>query len=97
MDFITCLPKVLGKDCIFLVVDILTKFYHFFVITTSFTLEQVADLFFREVFRLHGLPKSIVSDRNNWCLSAIWKKLFKIVETNFPPIKRYNPQIDIQT
>ena len=51
MDFITGLPKVLGNDCIFLVVDILTKFANLFSITTSFTGSQVAKLLFRYFFR----------------------------------------------
>ena len=72
MDFITGLPKVLGKDCIFVVVDRLTKFSHLFSITTSFTAAQVAELFFREIFRLQGLLKSIANDRYNIFLSAFW-------------------------
>ena len=47
MDFIIGLPKVLGKDCIFVVVDRLTKFAHFFAINMSFTVSQVHELFFR--------------------------------------------------
>jgi hypothetical protein len=57
MDFITGLPKVQGRDCIFDVVDILTKFSHFFTILTEYKAHQVPKLFFREVFRLHGFPK----------------------------------------
>ena len=64
MDFITDLPKYLSKDCIYVVVDRLTKFAHFFSVTSSFSAAQVADIFFKEIFRLHGLPKSIVSDRD---------------------------------
>ena len=59
MDFITGFPKVFGKDCIFVVVNRLTKFSHFFIVNTTFTSAQVSELFFKEVFRLHGLPKSI--------------------------------------
>ena len=70
MDFISRLPKVLGKDCIFVVVDRLAKFYHFVSITTTFSAAQVVDIFFKEVFRLHGLPKSIVSDRDIIFFSA---------------------------
>ena len=77
MDFITGLPKVFGKDCIFVVVDWLTKFDHLFVVTGTFTAAQVAKLFFKEVFRLHGLPKSIVSDRDSIFLSAFWQELSK--------------------
>ena len=46
MDFITNFPKVFGKDCIFVVVDRLTKFAHLFVVTTSFTFAQVYELIF---------------------------------------------------
>ena len=65
MDFITRLPLVQGKDYIYVVVDRLTKFAHFFAILSKYSRAQVAELFFREVFRLHGLPKTIVSDRDN--------------------------------
>ena len=47
MDFITGFPKVFGKDCIFVVVDRLTKFAHSFVFTTTFTVAQVDELFFK--------------------------------------------------
>jgi hypothetical protein len=63
MDFITWLSKMQGRDCIYVVVDRLTKFSHFFAISSEYKEAQVADLFFREIFRLHGLPKNIVSDR----------------------------------
>ena len=56
MDFITSLPKVNGKDCIFVVVDRLTKYTHFFAIPSDLQAAQFADLFFREVFCPHGLP-----------------------------------------
>jgi hypothetical protein len=55
MDFITGLSKVQGRDCIYVVVDRLTKFVHFFSIPSEYSASQVADIFFREVFKLHGL------------------------------------------
>jgi hypothetical protein len=76
MDFITGLPKTQGKDCIFVVVDRLMKFAHFFSIATDFSAAQVAELFFREIFRLHGLPKTIVSDRYSRFMSTFWQELF---------------------
>eukprot|EP00253_Pinus_taeda_P004559 PITA_04559 len=72
MDFITGLPMVQGKDCIFVVVDRLTKNAHFFAISTHYTAAQVAELFFREVFRLHGLPKTITSDRDSRFMGRFW-------------------------
>ena len=60
MGFITGLPMVQGKDCIFVLVDQLTKYAHFLAISAHYIAAQVAELFFREIFRLHGLPKTIV-------------------------------------
>lgn len=65
MVLIFGLPSVQGKDCIFAVVDRLNKFTHFFAILTRYSASQVAKLFFREVFRLHELTKTIVSDRDS--------------------------------
>ena len=70
MDFITGLPKVQGQDFLYVIVDRLTKFAHFFAISSDYSASQVADLFFREVFRLHGLPKTIVNDRDSKFTSA---------------------------
>ena len=75
-----------------MVEDRLTKFSHLFYITTTFTTIQVVELFFKEFFRLHGLPKSIVSDKDNIFFSAFWQELFKIVGTNLTPITIYHPQ-----
>ena len=76
MDFITGLPKVQNKDCIYVVVNILTKFDHFYVILTEYGEVQVAELFFREVFRLHGLPRNIISDRDSQFMGTFWRELF---------------------
>jgi hypothetical protein len=97
MDFIIGLPKFQGKDCIFVVVDRLTKFAHLFAIATDFSAAQVPDLFFREVFRMHGLPKTIVSDRYSRFMSTFWHELFRLVGTALTPSTRYHPQMDGQT
>jgi transposase InsO family protein len=97
MDFITGLPRAQAKDCIFLVVDRLTKFAHFFSIATDFNATQVADLFFREIFRLHGLPKTIVSDRDIRFMSTFWQELFRLVGMALIPSTSYHPQTDGQT
>lgn len=97
MDFITGLPKVQGKDCIYVVVDRLTKFGHFFAISTGFTALQVADLFFKEVFRLHGAPRNIISDRDSKFMSLFWQELFKLCGTELTPSTSYHPQTDGQT
>lgn len=88
MDFITGLPQVQERDCIYVVVDRLTKFSHFFAIPSKFSATQVAKLFFRDVFRLHGLPKTIVSDRDSRFMGGFWQELFQLVGTNLTPSTR---------
>lgn len=96
MDFITRLPQIHDKDCIFVVVDRLTKFSHFFAITTKFTIVQIAELFF-EVFCLHGLPKIIISDRDNTFLNIFWEQLFRLTSTELNHNTSYHPQTNGQT
>jgi hypothetical protein len=91
MDFITRLPKVQGKDSIYVVVDRLTKFAHFNAISTDSNAVEVAELFFREVFRLHGLPLNIVSDRDNWFTSTFWRELFRLLGIELTPNTSYDP------
>jgi hypothetical protein len=97
MDFITGLPIVQGKDCIFVVVDRLTKFAHLFAIPTNYKAIQVVDLFFREVFWLHGLPRQIVSDRDGCFINAFWQEIFKLTCTELATSTIYHPQTDGQT
>ncbi len=94
MDFITGLPMVQGKDCIFVIVDWLTKYSHFFAISAHYIAAQVAELFFREIFKLHGLPKTIVNDRNKRFMGGFWQELFRLVETKLTPSTNYHPQRD---
>ena len=58
---------------------------------------EVAGLFFREFFRLHGLPKTIVSDRDRKLTSAFWKELFRLVGTKLATNTSYHPRSDVQT
>jgi hypothetical protein len=97
MDFITSLHKVQGKDCIYVVVDILTKLSHFYTILTYYSAFRVADVFFMEVFRLHGLPKNIVSDKDSRFIGTFWRELFRLVGTELTPSTSYYPQTDGQT
>jgi hypothetical protein len=92
MDFIIEFPKAQGKDYIFVVVDKLKIFSHFFSIAIDFSATQLAKLFFREIFRLHGLPKTIVSDRDSRFMSTFWQELFRLVATTLTPSTSYHPQ-----
>jgi hypothetical protein len=94
MDFTTSLPKVQGKDYIYVVFDRLTKFAHFYAIPTEYNAVQVVELFFREVFRLHGLPRNIISGRDNWFIGTFWRDLFRLVGTELTPNTNYHPQAD---
>jgi hypothetical protein len=64
MGFITCLPKSEGKEVIMVVVDRLTKFAHFLPLSHPYTVTDVAKIFFDNIYKVYGLPTSIISDRD---------------------------------
>ena len=65
MDFVTHLPQTLQRhDAVWVIVDRLTKSAHFLVMRMTFSLERFCQLYIREIVRLHGVPVSIVSDRD---------------------------------
>jgi hypothetical protein len=69
----------------------LTKFAHFYAIPTDYNAVQVAELFFREVFRLYRLPRNIVNDRDSQFIGAFWRELFRLVGTELTPNTSYHP------
>lgn len=73
MDFIMGLPRAQGRDCIYVVVDRLKNYAHFFPIAITYSATHVVEVFFREVFRLHGLPQIFVSDRDSCFMSHFWQ------------------------
>jgi len=76
MDFVTSLPNTpKGHDAIWVIVDRLTKSAHFIPINISFPVSQLAEIYIREIVKLHGIPSSIVSDRDPRFTSRFWKVL----------------------
>jgi hypothetical protein len=97
MDFIEGLPLSHGCNSILVVVDRYTKYAHFLPLNHPFTAQGVARLVLDNVVKLHGLPKSIVSDRDRIFTSIFWKELFSLFDTSLLISSSYHPQTDGQT
>ncbi|KAL0562097.1 hypothetical protein IC582_002547 [Cucumis melo] len=98
MDFITGLPRTLrGFTVIWVVVDRLTKSAHFVPGKSTYTASKWAQLYMSEIVRLHGVPVSIVSDRDARFTSKFWKGLQTAMGTRLDFSTTFHPQTDGQT
>ena len=98
MDFVVGLPRTReGHDAIWVVVDRLRKSAHFLPVHTTSSMDQYAQLYIKEIVRLHGVPRSIVSDRDSRFTSTFWKSLHKTMGTTLAFSTAFHPQTDGQS
>ena len=97
MDFVSGLPRTSkGHNSIWVVIDHLTKSAHFIPVKTTYTLDRLAELYVREIVRLHRVPNSIVSDRDSRFISKFWRSLQHALGTKFKFSTSFLPQTDGQ-
>ena len=98
MDFVTGLPRTrMGYDAVWVIVDRLTKSAHFLPIRFSCSLDELARLYIKEIVRLHGVPSTIVSDRDPRFTSRFWGVFQRAFGTQLSLSTAYHPQTDGQS
>ncbi|KAI3730127.1 hypothetical protein L6452_18803 [Arctium lappa] len=98
MDFVTKLPKALrGNDTIWIIVDRLTKSAHFLAMRETLPMDKLAKLYIDKVVSRHGIPLSIVSDRDSWFISRFWGTLHQELGTRVNLSTTYHPKTEGQS
>ncbi|GJR85943.1 putative reverse transcriptase domain-containing protein [Tanacetum coccineum] len=98
MDFITKLPRSKsGHDTIWVIVDKLTKSAHFLAIREDYSTEKLAKIYIDEIVTRHGVPVSIISDRDGQFTSRCWQTVQKALGTRLDMSTAYHPQTDGQS
>jgi transposase InsO family protein len=97
VDFIVELPESHGYDAIMCIVDSLTKCAHFIPTHTTMNTEETALLFLKEVWKHHGTPRAVVSDRGPQFVAAFTRELYKLLGIKLATLTAYHPQTDGQT
>ncbi|GJR54061.1 putative reverse transcriptase domain-containing protein [Tanacetum coccineum] len=98
MDFITKLPRSKsGHDTIWVIVDRLTKSAHFLAIREDYSTEKLAKIYVDEIVARHGVPVSIISDRDGRFTSRCWQTVQKALGTRLDMSTAYHPQTDGQS
>lgn len=97
MDFVGELPASCGYNAIFVVMDQLTKMRHLIPCKTTLSALNVANMFLWNVFKLHGLPETIISDRRTQFVTKFWKHLCKRLQIQAKLLTAYHLETDGQT
>ena len=97
VDFISKLPESGGYDAVMVVVDYIGKRAHFTETLTTIMAAGAANLYLRNVWKLHGLPWKVVSDRGPQFIAAFIKELYQLLEIEAALSTAYHPQTDGQT
>jgi hypothetical protein len=98
MDFVVGLPRSpRGKDAIWVVIDRLTKVAHFIPMKQTSSAVDLVPLYIKEVVRLHGVPKSIMSDRDSKFVFKFWQSLHNAMGTKLDMSVAFHPQTDGQS
>lgn len=97
LDFIEGLPKFGNSNVILVVIDKFSKYAHFVPLSRPYTTLQVAQAYFKNIYKLHDLPQAIISDRDPIFTSTLWKELFTLSDTKLLMSSSYHPQTDGQT
>jgi transposase InsO family protein len=97
VDFVVELPNAHGYDAVMNVVDCTTKRAHFIPTHTTVTAEGAAWLYFREVWKHHGLPECVLSDRGPQFIAAFTRELYRLLRIKLAHSTAYYPQTDGQT
>jgi hypothetical protein len=95
MDFIVGLPLTARKkDSIWVIMDRLTKTAHFVAVHTTYSVQQYPELYMDQIVRLHGIPKTIISDRGTQFVARFWEQLHECLGTKLIHSSSYRPQTD---
>lgn len=97
LDFIEGLPTSNNFNALLVVKDKFTKYGHFIPLKHPFAALQVTQIFMSNIYKLHGLPKTIISDRDRVFTSSVWQQMFRLSDTKLMMSSSYHPQTDGQT